>query len=264
MTTDIPDWVLRLPDWVHDDEIRWLSRRPWIAGFIRPDDYTLNRAVERFEQSQRLLGAPTTVADELVTVRGIETTSLRYATTGSLGVVRGVSIQTLDAARIKGLAVPYGERSSPVQIQGIRAYEQFDRNSFEYLPTSVPLRVDHDQERPPLGTVTSLRHTTAGLAINANIDPDQRREWAHRWIRGEHSSLSIGFVGAPIMDDWTEVGGMPLRTPRHAQLVEVSVVRDPAYLLAHITEVLDGDSHAESERVIADYRRTVANLGNRQ
>lgn len=34
------------------------------------------------------------------------------------------------------------------------------------------------------------------------------------------------------------MGGLPLRTVRRAHLVEVSVVRDPAYVTARITEVV--------------------------
>jgi hypothetical protein len=127
ITTDPPDWVKRLPSWVRPDEVRSLVGQPWIAGFIRETDYSLNRAIERFAESQRILGRDTRSADtsELVTTRRIETISLRYATSGGPGVVRSVSIKNpFDAARVKGIAVPYGERSTPVQIRGIRAYER--------------------------------------------------------------------------------------------------------------------------------------------
>lgn len=45
---------------MRDDEVRWLSGRPWIVGFIEGADYTLNtlnHATERFELSQRQAGA---------------------------------------------------------------------------------------------------------------------------------------------------------------------------------------------------------------
>lgn len=236
LTDELPGWATRLPAWVRDDETRWLAKRPWIAGFIRPDDYTLNRAIERFQQSQRRLGGNPSVTAELVTVRGMETTALRFGT--ATGVVRSVTVNTTDAAHIAGIAVPYNEPSTPVAVSGIRTLEQFDRDSFDYLPTSVPLRIAHDYQTDPLGRVTVLRHTKTGLAIEAHIDPDQRHTWLPRWIRGEYSSLSVGFAGAAILDDWTTSGGLPLRTVRRAQLIEVSVVPNPAYRTARITEVL--------------------------
>lgn len=239
MSADLPDWVRNLPDWVRDSEVRWLAKRPWIAGFIRQLDYSLDPAVQRFEESQRRFGVAHRSIDdpaEVITARGLETTALRFTTVTSPGITRHVNVKSPQASHIKGLAVPYNQRSEPVQVSGIITLEQFDRNSFEPIPPSCPLRIDHDHLQT-LGRVTALRHTSAGLAIEADIDQEHRGEWLHRWLRGEHSSLSIGFAGAPIFDDWSTWGGVPLRTVRHAQLVEVSVVRSPAYPTARIIEV---------------------------
>ncbi|MGV0494106.1 HK97 family phage prohead protease [Mycobacterium kansasii] len=237
----LPPWVERLPNWVRDDEVHWLASRPWIVGYIRADDYSLNPAIERFERSQRRMPVTTRTREpELLTVRGLETTSLRFTTAPSgAGVVRSVSVQTNDAGRIRGIAVPYTEPSTLVVVSGIVCREQFDRQSLTPLPPSLTLRVEHDAEAPALGKVTSLRHTQAGLAVEAQIDAPDRQQWLQRWIRGTWSSLSIAFSGAAIFDDWdVSNDGYPLRTVRSARLVEVSVVRDPAYNSARITEVL--------------------------
>ncbi|MGV7311980.1 HK97 family phage prohead protease [Mycobacterium kansasii] len=241
MTSELPPWVNRLPDWVRDDEVSWLAKRPWIVGFIRADDYSLNPAIERFERSQRRMPVTTRTREpELLTVRGLETTSLRFTTAPSgAGVVRSVSVQTNNAGRVRGVATPYGEVSTLVVVAGIVCREQFDRHSLTPLPPSVPLRVAHDAEAPPLGKVTTLRHTQAGLTIEASIDTPDRQQWLQRWIRGTWSSLSIAFSGAAIFDDWdVSNDGYPLRTVRNARLIEVSIVHSPAYRTARITEVL--------------------------
>lgn len=250
MTTDteLPPWAAKLPDWVRDDEVRWLARRPWIAGFIEPKDYSLDPAIARFERSQRLIRTDVTATatrstrhPELISLRGMETTSFRYsAVTENIGVVRGVSIQTSNPGHISGLAVPYQKRSTPViAAGGVLCVEQFDRDSFAKLPLSVPLRVEHD-EASSLGQVTERRHTSDGLAIAARIDTDDRQLWAERWVRGQWSSLSIGFAGSSILDDWSATReGLALRTVRGATLIEVSVCRDPAYPQARITEVTE-------------------------
>lgn len=233
---DLPDWVKRLPEWVRDDEVKWLSRRPWIAGFIEAADYTLNRAVERFDASQRRFTLRAPVA-ELVTTRGLETTSIRTAAVAAdPGLVRHVKITKPEFTAIRGIAVPYRTHSTPVAVSGIVTIEQFDEESLYPIPPSCRLLIDHDPGQV-LGRVTSLRHTQAGLAIEAAIGEEHRQAWLHRWIRGEHSSLSIGFAGAAVLDDWSNHGGLPLRTVRGARLVEVSVVRSPAYEVARITEV---------------------------
>ncbi|OOK79246.1 caudovirus prohead protease family protein [Mycobacterium kansasii] len=240
-SAELPPWVHKLPDWIRDDEVSWLAARPWIVGFIRADDYSLNPAIERFERSQRRMPVTTRTREpHLLTVRGLETTSLRFTTAPSgAGVVRSVSVQTNNAGRIRGIAVPYTEPSTLVVVAGIVCREQFDRHSLTPLPPSLPLNVAHDAEAPPLGKVTSLRHTQAGLAVEAQIDAPDRQQWLQRWIRGTWSSLSIAFSGAAIFDDWAVSNdGYPLRTVRGARLVEVSVVRDPAYSSARITEVL--------------------------
>ena len=239
----LPDWARRIPEWVQPAEIRWLAQRPWIVGLIEPEDRSLAAACQRFLRSQRMMAhlVGKNQGSEIVLTRGLETTSLRWADSGR-GVTRHVTLHATDAARIRGLAIPYAQ-PAPVKIRGIICYEQFDRDSFERLPASVPLRIQHDAKRAPLGTVTSLRHTDPGLAIEADIDPSQRREWAPRWVRGEYSSLSIAFAGLPIFDDWTQLADVPLRTVRRAIPVEVSVVRDPAYPSARITDV-DGERWA--------------------
>ncbi|WP_100524434.1 HK97 family phage prohead protease [Mycobacteroides abscessus] len=234
-----PDWLKRLPDWVRDDEVRWLAKRPWIAGFIKPDDYTLDHAVERFARSQRLMGASAADAEPVTARSGMETTA-RFST--GTGVIRTILGMQTGAARARGLAVPYGERSVPVPVAGIYALEQFDRDSFEPLPPSAPLRIDHNYRIPPLGRVTSLRHTRAGVAIEADINASHRSLWLQRWARGEHSSLSIGFAGSAIFDDWSQWRGYPLRTVRNARLIEISVVRSPAYSSARIIELLGPQS----------------------
>ncbi|NTY58672.1 HK97 family phage prohead protease [Mycolicibacterium sphagni] len=236
--TELPDWVKGLPAWVRPDEVRWLTRRPWIAGFIRAEDYSLEPAIARFARSQRQLSAqlPASPAGgELLFARGYETTALRF-NPGAAGVIRSVSITSETVGRINGIAVPYDQPSAVVAVSGILAVEQFDRQSFDYLPTSCPLIEAHDYERPPLGRVTELRQTTGGVVIEARIDRDHA-SWLRRWLRGEYSSLSIAFAGAPVFDRWTERDGYPLRTVRGARLVDVAVVRDPAYVGARITKV---------------------------
>lgn len=241
-TEPLPDWANSLPEWVRDDEIRWLANRPWLSGFIRPDDYSLDPAIERFEASQRRMksdlraaGYTNTDARELVDARGHETTALRSAVTASPGVIRHVRIDTPDADRIEGIAVPYGQRSWPVIVRGVCCYEMFDARSFAPLPPSCPLIDSHNYELPRVGRVTTIRQTRQGLVIEASINETNRMTWIHRWARCEHSSLSIAFASAPILDNWTNWNGYPLRTVRGAQLIDVAVVQDPAYPAARIT-----------------------------
>ncbi|MGV0638250.1 HK97 family phage prohead protease [Mycobacterium kansasii] len=242
--TELPPWAAKLPDWVRPDEFRWLARRPWIAGFIRPDDYSLEPAEARFERAQRDIrrqyGFAAGHQPELVALRGgMETTALRFSTgTSNLGIVRGVSVQTSSPGHVSGIAVPFGKPSTPVVVAGdVACIEQFDAESFAPLPPSCPLRVDHDPASS-LGRVVDIRRKAEGLAIKARIDTADRQLWAMRWLRGEWSSLSIGFAGSPAFDDWSSTPqGWPLRTVRGARLVEVSVVKQPAYPSARILEV---------------------------
>lgn len=241
---DLPDWVKALPEWVRDDEVRWLAKRPWLSGFIRADDYSLDPAVERFELSQRRMradlraaGHTLSGAPELVDVRGYETTALRSAATitSSPGITRHVRIDTPDANRLTGIAVPFGKHSTPVTVRGVICFEQFDRNSFAPLPPSCPLIDSHDYTLPPVGRVVSLRkHPGEGLLIEASIDEPGRLMWLRRWLRGEHSSLSISFASAPVLDSWTQWQGYPVRTVREARLIDVAVVTEPAYPAARI------------------------------
>ncbi|WP_204802234.1 HK97 family phage prohead protease [Mycobacterium riyadhense] len=242
----LPDWVKRLPEWVRDDEIRWLARRPWVAGFVEPRDFSLDPAIQRFERSQREIRRGYRVATdrqpELVAVRGhMETTMLRYSTVmAGPGITRSLSMSTTNPGRIRGIAVPFGKHSTPVAVAGdVLCIEQFDAKSFAPLPPSCPLKVEHG-ELSPLGRVTDIRRRTEGLAIEARIDTADRQMWASRWVHGRWSSLSVGFAGGAIFDDWstTTPDGYPLRTVRGAHLIEVSVCRNPAYPSARITEVL--------------------------
>lgn len=248
----LPDWVSALPDWVHDSEVRWLSRRPWLAGFIRAEDYSLKPAEERFARSQRYLrhtlrrAVANAGARELIAVRGddVETTAFRFTppATSGVGVTRGVRVEAADASMFEGLAVPYNQRSEIIQVRDVLAYEMFDRQSFEPLPPSCPLREQHDYSIPAIGRVTSLRHhSKQGLLIEAELDEKGRTTWIRRWARGEFCSLSVTFAAAPISDQWTVThDGHPLRTVRRAQLVDVAVVRIPAYPTARITRVFRG------------------------
>lgn len=240
---ELPAHLRLLPSWVRNDEIRWLSRRPWVAAFVRDLDYSLEPAIARFKASQsgvsiRGADGATGAAADLLAIRGdVETTALRSAPVAV--VTRGVRICSPFADHIKGLAVPFNERSVPVRIMGgITCLEQFDRRSFKYLPPSTDLRDSHDWSADPVGRVTSLRHTPRGVAIEARIDRDPCT-WIKRWIAGEHSSLSISFTSSPMTDDWGTWRGFPLRTVRYAELCEVSLVRSPAYANARIIEAFD-------------------------
>ncbi|WP_074413464.1 HK97 family phage prohead protease [Mycolicibacterium fortuitum] len=240
-TPELPPWVDRLPKWVRDDEIRWLMKRPWIAGFIRPGDFNLERAEERFGQSQGRFVRQR--EREVVTLRGLtvtETTALRSAPVADRGVVRSVRMSTSLPRQLRGLAVPFEEKSVLVTVRGVRGYEVFDNRSFTRLPSSVALVEGHDMARP-LGVVNRIVKGRDGLQIQADLNVlthDERRTWWSRWCRGEWSSLSIGFRCRPLYDDWTTVGDMPLRIVRTAELDHVAVVREPAYRSARVIEIL--------------------------
>ncbi|MCI4674780.1 HK97 family phage prohead protease [Candidatus Mycolicibacterium alkanivorans] len=234
MNTDTPTtWIDRLPDWIIDHEIRWLTRHPWIAGFIQPGDYSIDPAVARFENSQRRF-TRRNPPNELLEVRGYETTSLRSGN-ATTDIRRTVHVHTTEAQHLEGLAVPYGQPSTPVEIGGLLGVEQFDRHSITLMPTTVPLHVDHDPDHT-IGRATP-RHTTTGLRIDATITTTDKQTWLQRWIRGEYSSLSIAFKAAPLHDDWSTYDGLPLRIVRGAELVETSVVRAGAYTQARIETV---------------------------
>ncbi|UAK16119.1 phage major capsid protein [Sporolactobacillus terrae] len=74
----------------------------------------------------------------------------------------------------------------------------------------------------------TLREDSEGLFMSANIEPTTFGEDTFKLIKsGILKNCSFGFRS--LKDSWSQVNGEVIRTVSEMELVEVSVVRDPAY-----------------------------------
>lgn len=88
----------------------------------------------------------------------------------------------------------------------------------------------------PIGLITSTRSTDDGLEITARISKTPRGDEVYTLIRdGVLHSMSIGFT--PIAYRHDEVNGQDVTTITQAKAHEFSVVPNPAYESAQITQV---------------------------
>jgi caudovirus prohead protease len=92
------------------------------------------------------------------------------------------------------------------------------------------------QHREPIGTIIATRSTDAGLEIDARISNTPRGDEVYTLLRdGVLRSMSIGFEPIDVREEMLD--GEPIATITRARAVEFSVVLNPAYKDASITEV---------------------------
>jgi HK97 family phage prohead protease len=133
---------------------------------------------------------------------------------------------------VSGLAVPYGQT---INIGGFQ--ERVERGAFD-TTVQVPLLWGHDHREIPIGRVTALRDTEAGLEMDAVLNETSRGKDAYIALKnGDVSKFSIGFIPEESRDD----DGVIVRTK--ATLKEVSVVNFPAYEQASVTSVREANQN---------------------
>lgn len=109
--------------------------------------------------------------------------------------------------------------------------ERFEKDSVD--ATDAILVYRHDE---PIGLITSTRSTDDGLELTARISQTPRGDEVYTLIRdGVLHSMSIGFTPIAYRND--EENGITITTITQAKAREFSVVPNPAYQDAQITNV---------------------------
>lgn len=125
------------------------------------------------------------------------------------------------------IGVPYG----PIYDMGWGYRERFERGAID--ATDAVLVYQHSE---PIGTITGTRDTDEGLEVTAHISHTQRGDEVYTLIRdGVLKSMSIGFELLDARED--TVDGQTVNTITSARAIEFSVVLNPAYKDAKITDV---------------------------
>ena len=125
------------------------------------------------------------------------------------------------------IGVPYG----PIYDMGWGYRERFERGAID--ATDAVLVYQHSE---PIGTITGTRDTDEGLEVTAHISHTQRGDEVYTLIRdGVLKSMSIGFELLDARED--TVDGQTVNTITSARAIEFSVVLNPAYKDAKITNV---------------------------
>lgn len=131
------------------------------------------------------------------------------------------------------IGVPYG----PVYDMGWGYKERFEKGSVD--ATDAVLVYQH---RDPIGTITGTRETEAGLEITARISHTARGDEVYTLMRdGVLKSMSIGFELIDSRED--TVDGEAVNTITKARAIEFSVVLNPAYKDARVTNVRENQTH---------------------
>jgi len=152
---------------------------------------------------------------------------------------------TMDGAVLRGVAVPYESSSGDLRDMPERgAYREiFQRGAFGKISDGVALYVQHDPQQIPLARVGSgtlrFTETNKGLEFEASISPT-RADLIDALKRGDLAGASIGF--RTLSEKWIRTASPPLRRVVKGKLVELSIVVEPAYAQARITEVTDGSN----------------------
>nr|DAP71610.1 MAG TPA: head maturation protease [Caudoviricetes sp.] len=131
------------------------------------------------------------------------------------------------AREFTAIGVPYG----PIYDMGWGYRERFERGAID--AADAVLVYQHSE---PIGTITGTRDTDEGLEVTAHISHTQRGDEVYTLIRdGVLKSMSIGFELLDARED--TVDGEAVNTITAARAIEFSVVLNPAYKDAKITNV---------------------------
>lgn len=130
------------------------------------------------------------------------------------------------------IGVPYG----PIYDMGFGYRERFERGAIDAADAVLVY-----QHAEPIGTITATRDTDEGLEVTAHISHTQRGDEVYTLIRdGVLKSMSIGFELLGARED--TVDGQTVNTITSARAVEFSVVLNPAYKDAKITNVREANT----------------------
>lgn len=131
------------------------------------------------------------------------------------------------------IGVPYG----PVYDMGWGYRERFEKGSVD--ATGAVLVYQHHD---PIGTITGTRETDVGLEITARISHTARGDEVYTLMKdGVLKSMSIGFELIESRED--TVDGEAVNTITKARAIEFSVVLNPAYKDARVTNVRESQTH---------------------
>lgn len=131
------------------------------------------------------------------------------------------------AREFTAIGVPYG----PIYDMGWGYRERFERGAIDAADAVLVY-----QHAEPIGTITGTRETDEGLEVTAHISHTQRGDEVYTLIRdGVLKSMSIGFELIDARED--TVDGQTVNTITAARAIEFSVVLNPAYKDAKITDV---------------------------
>ena len=129
------------------------------------------------------------------------------------------------------IGVPYG----PIYDMGWGYRERFERGAIDAADAVLVY-----QHAEPIGTITGTRDTDEGLEVTARISHTQRGDEVYTLIRdGVLKSMSIGFELIDARED--TVDGETVNTITAARAIEFSVVLNPAYKDAKITNVREAN-----------------------
>ena len=131
-----------------------------------------------------------------------------------------------------GVAMAY--RSKSRVIEGLFR-EQFEPGSFTKTLKEQDIRSHNEHEGPYLArsAVGSLRLTDSSTELSYELDlPDTTagRDAAVLLERGDIAGCSIGFRSIPASEQWSDDGGVQLRTIKEARLFRVDLTTAPAYV----------------------------------
>lgn len=131
------------------------------------------------------------------------------------------------AREFTAIGVPYG----PIYDMGWGYRERFERGAIDAADAVLVY-----QHAEPIGTIIGTRDTDEGLEVTARISHTQRGDEVYTLIRdGVLKSMSIGFELLDARED--TVDGQTVNTITAARAIEFSVVLNPAYKDAKITDV---------------------------
>ena len=153
---------------------------------------------------------------------------LRYLTTTT----------TTKANELRGIAVPYGQLSHPIQGVGRSFREKMKPGALTYDENTV-LMTQHVQTGIPLARVgagtLAFNETKDGLEFTATL-PEARADIREALERGDLSgAVSIGFYIEAGGDRWTHTKSQSMREVTKGHLSELSLTIAGAYEGARAT-----------------------------
>jgi hypothetical protein len=167
---------------------------------------------------------------------------------------------SVDGNTLAGIAITYNNDSRTINERGLRFTERIAPGAFDSALSGadVKLYYNHDVSMPLARTISktlTLSSTAQGIAFSADIpDTTLGRDIKTLLQRGDLTGeMSFGFI---VRDDsWNKE--RTERIVRKADLLEISLVQDPAYPNTH--SALRSFEAARNARTITLRGRMIAN-----